>query len=38
MRVTMILEFPASYCHIARGIAQVYLLYLYSKEFKIEIF
>ena len=27
MRVTMILEFPASYCHLARGIAQVFLLY-----------
>ena len=23
----MILEFPASYCHLARGVAQVYLLY-----------
>ena len=29
MRVTMILKFPASYCHLARGIAQVYLLYFW---------
>ena len=27
MQVTMILEFLASYCHLARGVAQVYLLY-----------
>ena len=27
MQVTIILEFPASYCYLARGIAQVYLLY-----------
>ena len=30
MRVTIILEFPASYCHLARGMAQVYLLYFYG--------
>ena len=30
MRVTMIWEFPASYCHLARGITQVYLLYFFS--------
>ena len=29
MQVTMILEFPASYCHLARGIMQVYLLYFF---------
>ena len=29
MRVTMILEFPASNCHLARGIVQVYLLYFF---------
>ena len=27
MQVTMIMEFPASHCHLARGIMQVYLLY-----------
>ena len=27
MQVTMILEFPASYCHFARRITEVYLLY-----------
>ena len=27
MQVTIILEFPASYCYLARGNAQVYLLY-----------
>ena len=26
----VILEFPASYCHFARGIAQVYLLYFFT--------
>ena len=26
-QVTMILEFPASYCHLARVIVPVYLLY-----------
>ena len=30
MQVTIILEFPASYCYLARGIAQVYLLYFYK--------
>ena len=30
MQVTMILEFPAGYCHLARGIAQVYLLYFFT--------
>ena len=30
MQVTIILEFPASYCYLARGIAQVYLLYFPS--------
>ena len=29
MQVTMILEFPASYCHLARRIMQVYLLYFF---------
>ena len=27
----MKLEFPASYCHLARGIAQAYLLYVVTK-------
>ena len=27
--VTMILKFPTSYCHLVRGITQVYLLYFY---------
>ena len=31
MQVPMILEFPASYCHLARGIMQVYLPYFYIK-------
>ena len=29
MQVTKILEFPSSYCNLARGIAQVYLLYFF---------
>ena len=29
MQVTMIFEFPASYCHLARGITQVYLLFFF---------
>ena len=31
MRVTLILEFPESYCYLARGIAQVYLLFFYIR-------
>ena len=31
MRVTMVLEFPASYCRLAMGISQVYLLYFSHK-------
>ena len=34
MRVTMILEFPASYCHLSRGIAQVYIDYIYNSDAK----
>ena len=29
MRVTMLLEFPVGYCHLARGIVQIYLLYFF---------
>ena len=36
MRVTMILQFPASYLHLARRIAQVYLLYFFIKKKAIE--
>ena len=35
MRVTLILEFPASYCYLARGIAQVYLLYFLNNKLTI---
>ena len=35
MWVTLILEFPASYCYLARGIAQVYLLYFLKFFMKI---
>ena len=31
MQVTMILEFPASYCHPARGIVQVYFAVFFFK-------
>ena len=34
MQVTIILEFPASYCYLARGIAQVYLLYFKAEQQK----
>ena len=34
----MISEFPASYCHLAKGIGQVYLLYFFFfNEFKLHI-
>ena len=35
MQVTLILEFSASYCYLARGIAQVYLLYFLNSEDEI---
>ena len=35
MQVTMILEFSVCYCHLARGVAQVYLLYFLEVTFII---